>query len=102
MIVFDLLVRPTLYRLAGCTTLPQPATAAAVLARDIASAPGREDYVPVRLSCNDRNGEEGLIAEPVFGKSNLIYTLIRADGLVEVPLDQAGLYAGERVVVRLF
>ena len=25
-----------------------------------------------------------------------------ADGLVQVPLDRAGLYAGEQVVVRLF
>ena len=99
MIVFDLLVRPVLYHLAGCLTLPEPATAPAILAQDIASAPGREDYVPVCLTRNE-NGE--LTAEPVFGKSNLIYTLIRADGLVKVPLDKAGLYAGETVAVRLF
>ena len=41
-------------------------------------------------------------AEPVFGKSNLIYTLIRSDGIVKVPLDKSGLYAGETVDVRLF
>lgn len=99
MIVFDLLVRPTLYRLAGCATPPEPPTTAATLTHDVASAPGREDYVPVRLA---RNGSGELIAEPVFGKSNLIYTLIRADGLLKVPLDKAGLYAGETVAVRLF
>ena len=99
MIVFDLLVRPALYHLAGCANPPQPPTTRATLNRDIASAPGREDYVPVRLVQND-NGD--LAAEPVFGKSNLIYTLIRADGLVQVPLDRAGLYAGESVAVRLF
>ena len=99
MIVFDLLVRPTLYRLTGCCNPPQPATTLATVTRDIASAPGREDYVPVRLTTGE-NGEQ--VAEPVFGKSNLIYTLIRADGLVQVPLDTAGLYAGERVAVRLF
>ena len=99
MVVFDLLVRPTLYHLAGCAGIPEPPTAQARLARDIASAPGREDYVPVRLS---RNGNSDLDAEPVFGKSNLIYTLVRADGLVQVPLDKAGLYAGETVLVRLF
>jgi molybdopterin molybdotransferase len=98
MIVFDLLVRPTLYFLCGCARLPEPATATARLSRDIASAPGREDYVPVRLL--SENGYR--VAEPVFGKSNLIYTLIRADGLVQVPLDRGGLYAGEEVVVRLF
>ena len=99
MVVFDLLVRPILYHLAGCKSVPQPASATATVARDIASAPGREDYVPVRLTEND---DSGLTAEPVFGKSNLIFTLIRADGLVKVPLDKAGLYAGETVRVRLF
>ena len=99
MIVFQLLVRPTLYRLAGCAALPPTATSPAVLSRDIASAPGREDYIPVRLAGNK---EGRLTAEPVFGKSNLIYTLIRADGLVQVPLDKAGLYAGETVPVMLF
>jgi molybdopterin molybdotransferase len=43
-----------------------------------------------------------LQAEPVFGKSNLIYTLIRADGMVVVPLDQGGLYAGEEVTVQIY
>ena len=43
-----------------------------------------------------------LSAEPVFGKSNLIYTLVRADGSVIVPLDKGGLYAGEEVAVRLY
>jgi molybdopterin molybdotransferase len=68
----------------------------AVLARDVPSAPGREDYVPVRLI--ERDGKR--YAEPVFGKSNLIYTLVRADGIVQVPLDKGGLYAGEEVDVR--
>ena len=99
MVVFDLLVRPTLYHLAGCPSVPAPATATAKVARDIASASGREDYVPVRLTGDD---DSGLTAEPIFGKSNLIFTLIRADGLVKVPLDKTGLYAGETVKVRLF
>ncbi len=99
MVVFDLLVRPTLYHLAGCASPPEPARTVATLTRDIASAPGREDYVPVKLS-HLETGENQ--AEPVFGKSNLIFTLIRADGLVQVPLDRAGIYAGETVQVKLF
>ena len=42
------------------------------------------------------------MADPVFGKSNLIFTLVRADGLVRIPPDATGLSAGERVEVRLF
>jgi molybdopterin molybdotransferase len=68
------------------------------VARNVASRPGRDDYVPVRL---ERRGDE-LWAEPVFGKSNLIYTLAHADGLLHVPLDRAGLYAGDVALVRLF
>ena len=98
MIVFELLVRPVIYSLSGCTKLPEPTLTTASLCQDIASATGREDNVPVRLITE--KGKK--VAQPVFGKSNLIFTLIRADGLVQVPLDRGGLYAGEDVVVRMF
>ena len=48
----------------------------------------------------DRDGE--LWAEPVFGKSNLIYTLVKADGMLIIPIDANGIAAGELVDVRLF
>jgi molybdopterin molybdotransferase len=98
MVVFDLLVRPTICLLGGCAEPPVPPTMQARLLRDVASMAGREDYVQVRLV--HRNG--GLCADPVFGKSNLIYTLVRADGVVKVPLDKGGLYAGEDVDVRVY
>ena len=86
----------------GCpvraNNLPAVATIRARLARNVASHSGSEDFVPVRLV--EREGE--LWAEPVFGKSNLIFTMAHADGMLGVPLDQAGLYAGDQVVVRLF
>lgn len=74
------------------------ATVTAVLAANIPSTTGREDSVPVRLI--DRDGT--LLAEPMFGKSNLIYTLVKADGLVYVPLNSNGLRAGSDVEVTLF
>lgn len=98
MVVFDLLVRPTLYLLAGCQTPPESPTVEATLLRDIPSVSGREDYVQVRLSSENSS----VRADPVFGRSNLIYTLIRADGTVKVPLDAGGIYAGERVAVKLY
>jgi molybdopterin molybdotransferase len=78
------------------TTRPQPR----VLARltiNLPSQAGREDWVPVELTSSD----EGYIAEPIFGKSNLIFTLSRADGLLKVPADATGLSAGEWVEVFL-
>lgn len=95
--VAGLFLLPTLWHLQGCPVPPTTPRRWARLARNIPSAPGREDYVPVRLE--ERQGD--LWADPVFGKSNLIYTLVRADGLVVVPLDAGGLQAGERVEVRL-
>jgi molybdopterin molybdotransferase len=64
---------------------------------NIASQAGREDYVPVRLI----DTPSGYQAEPIFGKSNLIFTLIRADGLVCVESNQTGLTSGTEVDVVL-
>ena len=60
--------------------------------------PGRQDFFPVRLS----TGPGGVVAEPIFGKSNLIFTLVQADGLASVSLDSGGLYAGDTVLVNIF
>lgn len=68
------------------------------MAINVASRSGREDYLPVRLE----RSNEGVMAEPVFGRSNLIFTLVRADGLVRIPPEATGLAAGEQVEVRLF
>ncbi|MBI5667831.1 MAG: hypothetical protein HZC41_07465 [Chloroflexi bacterium] len=71
------------------------ATIRATLTANISSTTGREDTVPVRLL--EQEGET--LANPVFGKSNLIYTLVNADGLVTVPLNSNGLKAGTSVEV---
>ena len=68
------------------------------VAANVPSTAGREDYVPVRLE--DRAGD--LWAVPVFGKSNLIFTLVGAAGLLRVPLDKTGLREGDTGEVVLF
>ena len=68
----------------------------ATLDLPVPSRPGREDYVPCTLA-RDAAGE--LHATPIFGASNLIFTLVRSDALIAVPLDRSGLGAGERVTV---
>jgi molybdopterin molybdotransferase len=98
MVTYDLFVSPTLRHLSGATSPPRR-TVTARLSRNIASATGREDYIQVRL---ERRADGGFDAIPVFGKSNLIFTLIRSDGMLKVPLDSGGLNAGATVEVVLF
>jgi molybdopterin molybdotransferase len=92
---FRLFVQPTLLRYLGVT---EPATRLPVRARLTAPVPpsgGREDYVQVRL----REHNDETLAEPVLGKSNLIFTVVRADGYIRVPVERSGLPAGAMVSV---
>lgn len=98
MIQFDMFGVPAIYHLLGINRRPLPNQVQARLTRNIPSESGREDYVPARLE----ETADGFLATPVFGKSNLIYTLVNADGLVKVPLNAGGLLAGDLVDVRLF
>ncbi len=98
MVVFGILVRPVIQALMGRTEPPVRRGVHAKLTKDIRSATGREDHVQVKLIESDT----GILAEPVFGKSNLIRTLVEADGVVVVPLDDGGLYGGDEVFVRLY
>ncbi len=66
----------------------------AELGRNTVSKPGREDYVRMKLT----NREDGLpLAEPIYGKSGLLKTMIQADGLMIIPADTEGFYAGNTV-----
>ncbi len=96
MVVFHVLVSPFMSYLNGASmALGQGMPIPARLSRNVASKQGREDFVRVKL----RQEDGALVAEPVFGESALISTLIRADGLVCVHRHTEGLYAGEMVEV---
>ncbi|MCK8518182.1 molybdopterin molybdotransferase MoeA [Methanoculleus sp. 7T] len=64
------------------------------LTQNIPSARGREDYVRVSV----KDGE----ATPVFGKSGLLNTLVRSEGLVRVAASSEGFEVGEEVEVILW
>ena len=100
MVVMEVLVRPLLERLLGHTGLDKSwgQIVQATLTRNLASTPGREDFIRVRLQ---REGDT-LWAEPVLGKSGLISTMVKADGLLRIPLNIEGLEKGELVEVFLF
>jgi molybdopterin molybdotransferase len=94
----EIFVAPVLRTLLGeKLEIPTPAIIAKLMV-NLASESGREEWVPVRLTKNNQNWE----AEPIFGKSNLIFTLSRADGLVKVDPDATGLTAGQDVEVVLY
>jgi molybdopterin molybdotransferase len=96
MVVFRVVVRPFIQQLAGLLPQHRPRLAvSATLSRNVASAQGRIDFVRVRLS--HRDGQ--LFAEPILGKSGLLHTMIRADGLVSIGMNTEGLDSGSRVDV---
>jgi molybdopterin molybdotransferase len=98
-----LFVVPVIERLLGA--LPKPkSTVQAKLTVNLPSQAGREDWWAVKLLPSPfRRGVGGEVynAEPIFGKSNLIFTLAAADGLLKIPPDATGLSAGEIVDVLL-
>jgi molybdopterin molybdotransferase len=98
LVIAGLFVAPVIERWLGMNRNKLMAFVPASLSINLASQAGREDWIPVRLL----PGGDGYIAEPVFGKSNLIFTLVRADGLFCIPQDVTGLEAGAIVKVYPF
>ncbi|MFZ5923032.1 MAG: gephyrin-like molybdotransferase Glp [Chloroflexota bacterium] len=109
-----MLLVPVMERLMGVRPRPRPVVRAR-LTVNLASQAGREDWWPVKL-VRIQNSEIGIqnlpienrdseivnyLAEPVFGKSNLIFSLAASDGLLKIPPDATGLSAGELVEVML-
>ena len=90
------LVAAAVRQMSGCLPKLGGGGISAVMARNVASAPGRDDFVQVRLVAKD----SGFLAEPVFGKSGLISIMNRADGVVRIPASKSGLYEGETVLVQ--
>jgi molybdopterin molybdotransferase len=98
MIVFNVIVKSFIEHISGFKQehrlnwkLP------AILTRNISSAQGRTDYIRVKLNLTD----QGLTAEPILGKSGLIRTMIKADGIIEIDANIEGLYKGTPVEVIL-
>jgi molybdopterin molybdotransferase len=95
-----LFVVPVIEKLLG--KLPKPkSTVVARLTVNLPSQAGREDWWPVKLIVDQRSKSQKYDADPIFGKSNLIFTLAAADGLLRIPPDATGLSAGEIVEVFL-
>jgi molybdopterin molybdotransferase len=96
MVVFEIVVKPFIEHIGGF--LPEHKghfNLFARLGRNVSSTQGRADYVRVKLLQKD-----GILwAEPVLGKSGLINTMVKADGLIEIGLNTEGLDKGAKVEV---
>lgn len=104
-----LFVVPVIEKLLGALPKPKPSVFAR-LTVNLASQAGREDWWPVQLrpertlraqSETKWQSMGEYEADPIFGKSNLIFTLASADGLIRIHPDATGLSAGEIVEVFL-
>ena len=99
MVVFLKVVKPFIEHISGIKGLTgQTIRVPARLSRNLSSAQGRVDYVRVKLKTVDGK----LVADPILGKSGLINTMVKADGLIEIGLNVEGLDPGEPVEVELF
>lgn len=98
LVIASLFVKPVIEKLMGHENPPFVSTIKASLAINLSSQSGREDWIAVKLVQKDG----GYQAIPLYGKSNLIFTLVRADGLIRIHPDANGIGSGEFVDVYLF
>ena len=109
-----LFVVPVIEKLLGALPRPRPSVLAH-LTVNLPSQAGREDWWPVKLTPETQSSEDletrherhfvaghiKFLAEPIFGKSNLIFSLVAGDGLLRIDPDATGLSSGEIVEVYL-
>ena len=99
LMIFHLLVRPTIQVMAGIAPTKDLELEAVAAAR-MFSAKGRKTFVMVKLREDKPNG---IFAEPVSkGDSGAITTLTKADGFVEIPENVQFVDIKERITVHLF
>ncbi len=96
MVVFKVAVLPFIEHLSGVNPeYHKKLLFPARISRNIASSQGRTDYVRVKVF--EKNGETWV--EPILGKSGLINTMVKADGLIEIGINMEGLDKGAEVSV---
>lgn len=105
LVIAGLFVVPVIEKLLGLKVRRLRPSVQARLTVNVPSQAGREDWIAVKVLVNENwemgNGEVRYLAEPVFGKSNQIFSLAAADGLVRIPPDTTGVSAGEMVEILL-
>jgi molybdopterin molybdotransferase len=98
LVIAELFLKPLVAWMSGeQKPAPRPLLQARLMV-NLASQAGKEEWLPV---CIVPQGAEWL-AEPIFFKSNLIFQLSDADGLLHIGPDETGKMAGDIVDVLIF
>lgn len=98
MVIFKLFGLEAMQRLSGEIHKEVPNRVQAKISKNIPSDPGRADFI--RVSLVEKEGEWW--AEPILGKSGLISTLVKSDGMIEIASEKEGVRQGDWVPVILF
>ncbi|MBK9943787.1 MAG: molybdopterin biosynthesis protein [Kouleothrix sp.] len=96
MLTADLFLRPLVYRLLGQVP-PRRPTITAAISRKLLSPIGEDEFLRVTLGQVD----DRMIATPLTRGAGVVMSLVRADGLVQIPRFSEGVHAGAEVTVEL-
>jgi molybdopterin molybdotransferase len=98
LVIAQIFLAPFLKYLQGGKLAKGPLghTVSASLATSLHSAIGLEEYVRVSL---EETPAGSYVAHPIFGKSGMLSTLVRASGIIRIPMNVEGLSRGEIVQV---
>jgi len=89
----SLFLNPLMDKISGLNDSHQQIIFKGKITINVSSKAGREDWIPIVI----KNIADETLLEPVFFKSNLIFSLIKADGLMKIPSDSSGLPIGSEV-----
>ncbi len=98
-VIANLILRMIMPKLRGENNPIPLQTIKGIITINIPSVAGREDWVPVKLL--EKNVHGKIIVEPIFYKSNLIFSLINAIGLARIAPNVTGLEANSEVEIIL-
>ncbi len=95
-ITFTLFAKPLIHKWQGLD-ITEPETLKAKISRQVASTPGQEEFLRVKLG---KVGDQ-CIATPVTRGAGVMMSLVRADGFLRIPAMSEGIGAGSEVEVEL-
>lgn len=95
LVIARFFLEPAIAKMSGAELSLEKTGYNARLAKDIPVSDGRENWFPVVLYSSGGD----LLAEPVLYQSNLIFSLVRANGLASIPAGGSEMKAGSEVKV---